>query len=418
MPRRIEEDHKDFRDVYGGRIRKELKRFISNGDIFRTRGDGSRVRITIPRIDIPHIVHGDNDEGIGRGGGKKGDVIGKKPMPGDGKGNKAGKDPADGIQISIDMEEVFKFLQDELKLPDLKPKPNQTYEDVKIKYNDIAKQGPESLRHNKRTMLQALKRMAASGEIEKLHHIPGQAQAIKLITPINSDRRYRQYKEIRIPSSNAVIFFGRDGSGSMDQYKCDIVSDMAWWMDLWIRRYYKRTETVYFWHDTQAKEVDQNKFYKYRYGGGTICSSILKEILKTFDNRFPPEKWNIYFFYFTDGENYGSDNDLFNKILQEQFNPEVVNMVGVTQVLSWSYPHSLKEAVDKFKHHSNVRTTSIGPDQTPDLSAGAAAGFYGMSPNLTDEDRNKQILRAIKDLLGAEKEKEGSKAVKTFPAVA
>ena len=27
-------------------------------------------------------------------------------------------------------------------------------------------------------------------------------------------------------SSSAVIFFARDGSASMDQYKCDIVSDM------------------------------------------------------------------------------------------------------------------------------------------------------------------------------------------------
>ena len=34
MPRRIEEDHKDFRDVYSGRIRKALKKFIKNGSIF------------------------------------------------------------------------------------------------------------------------------------------------------------------------------------------------------------------------------------------------------------------------------------------------------------------------------------------------------------------------------------------------
>ena len=48
----------------------------------------------------------------------------------------------------------------------------------------------------------------------------------------------KQYNIIKKPSSNAVIFFARDWSGSMDQYKCDIVSDMSWWIDIWIKRFY------------------------------------------------------------------------------------------------------------------------------------------------------------------------------------
>ena len=108
MPRRIEEDHKDFKDVYSGRLRKALKKFVKNGSIFRTRGNGKKINITIPRIDIPHIVYGGNDKGVGRGPGKEGDVIGKKGKgKGKGKGNKAGKDPADGITIAVDMEDVF-----------------------------------------------------------------------------------------------------------------------------------------------------------------------------------------------------------------------------------------------------------------------------------------------------------------------
>ena len=117
------------------------------------------------------------------------------------------KDISDGVTISIDLEDVLKFLQDELELPDLKPKPNQTYDEIKIKYNDISLQGPESLRHNRRTMQQAMKRMAASGELEKLHAIPGMKEPVKMIMPINSDRRYRRYKEIKVPSSNAVNIF-------------------------------------------------------------------------------------------------------------------------------------------------------------------------------------------------------------------
>lgn len=268
-------------------------------------------------------------------------------------------------------------------------------------------QGPESLRHNRRTMLQALKRMCASGEIHNLHQIPGFADAIRLITPINSDRRYRQYREIKIPASNAVVFFARDGSGSMDQYKCDIVSDMAWWIDIWIRSFYKRVEHMYVWHDTLASEVDQNKFYRHRYGGGTTCSSALQLIAKQLENRFPPEKWNIYVFYFTDGENWDGDNEKFCDIIKKQFPPEIANFVGITQVLAYSYEGSLKHYVDEHMGDSdNVRTTSI---VEPDRKEPAGGGWGWYTPQLAEEERNKQIKSAIVDLLGEEETKKKKK---------
>jgi hypothetical protein len=397
-PRRIEEDHKDFRDVYGGRIRKALKKFVNNGTIFRTRPNGQRVPITIPKMDIPHIVHGDNGEGVGRGKGKKGDIIKKGPK--DGQGNGAGQGEGDGIIISLDLEEVLKFLQDELQLPDLKPKPNETFEEEELKYTSISLVGPQSLIHRRRTMIQALKRHAATGDLNKLHWIPGFDQPVQLITPINSDRRYRQYKIIKKPASNAVIFFARDGSASMDQYKCDIVSDMCWWIDIWIRRFYKRVERCYVWHDTNAAEVDENKFYRYRYGGGTICSSALKLIGKQFESRFPPNKWNFYVFYFTDGENWHDDNKEFVNTIKEQFPPDTVNFVGITQVMAGAYQDSLKQYVDKeLASVENIRTTAVGIENNKQSSQ----NNYGYSPQLSDEERDSQIKKAIIDLLGAKK---------------
>src|SRR5208283_531491 len=121
--------------------------------------------ITLPKIDIPHIVYGDGDEGVNRGPGKDGDVIARDP---EGDGHEAGQGEAEGITVNIDLEDVLQFFKDELELPDLKPKPHETFEEVRIKYNDISLTGPESLRHNRRTMLQALKRLSATGEIDKL----------------------------------------------------------------------------------------------------------------------------------------------------------------------------------------------------------------------------------------------------------
>lgn len=390
MPNRIDEDHKDFHDVYGGRKRKELKKFIKNGTIFRNRGKDGKIIVTIPKIDIPHIVYGDNGKGVGRGEGNEGDVI-KREKEGQGRG--AGQGQGDGQNISIDMEEVLKFLQEELQLPDMKPKSSNTYEEVIKKYNNISLTGPESLRHNRRTLMQALKRQCADGSINKLHTIPGFNMPVRLITPINSDKRYRQYNEIRIPSNKAVIFFARDGSGSMDQFKCDIVSDMAWWIDIWIRRFYDRVDRMYVWHDTVAKEIDEKNFYRHRYGGGTTCSSALKLISEMMENRYPPSKWNIYLFYFTDGENWSGDDAIFSKMLQEKFHPGVVNLVGITQVLPYQYQGSLKEYVDKHVGDmENLRTTDIMGDSNSSSGWG--------SPPLSDDLRDQKLREAIIDLLG------------------
>lgn len=397
MPKRIQEDHKKFRDVVSGRTRRELKRLIKSGAIVRQRPKGGKITISIPQIDIPHFVHGDTGEGIGRGPGKEGDVIGRDPQPG--KGNKAGDQEAEGIHIQIDMDDVLKFMEEELKLPFMKPKPNETFEEVKIKYNDISRVGLNSLRHTRRTMKEALKRLAMGGKLDELQLVPGASVPMKVITPIKQDFRYRQYREIKIPASNAVIFFARDCSGSMDDYRCDIVSDMAWWIDCWIRKFYKRVDRCYFVHDTRAQEVNEEQFYTYRYGGGTQCSSAFEAIAQQLDNRYPPEKFNIYIFYFTDGDNWDNDNDRVVKIIKEKFPQGVVNLVGITQVCSWSYDGSVKSFVDKkinerFLDHDQVKTAMIG-------SSDSSGGYS--TPNMTEDERNSQIIDAIKTLLSAER---------------
>lgn len=286
-------------------------------------------------------------------------------------------------------------MQDELNLPNLKQKPNEIYDETKIKYNNISLIGPESLRHNRRTLMQTMKRQAAEGTLNDLTHVPGLKDPVRILRPINEDKRYRQYSEIKIPSSNALIVFARDGSGSMDATKCDIVSDMCWWIDTWIRRFYDRVDRLYVWHDSTAMEVDEEKFYKYRFGGGTTCSSALKFISKQFENRYPPDKWNIYVFYFTDGENWNDDNEIFISTLAEDFKSNIVNFTGITQILSSVREGSVKQEVDEaikkgILDREYVRTVSVGEN---------IGGSY-WSSGINEEDRNKQIIDAIKKLLG------------------
>lgn len=387
MPRRIDSDHKDFRDVVSGRIRKNLKKFIKSGEIFRHRGKNGKVSIKIPAIDIPHFLHGRNPNGAGRGEGEQGDTIGKDKGQGKGQGNGAGQDESEGIIVQLDMEDILHFMKDELMLPDLKPKQQANLEDVKIKYNNISLVGPESLRHTRRTMLTAMKRLCGTGEINNLYEIPGIKDKVKMINPINSDKRYRQYKEINFPSSNAVVIFARDASGSMDDRKVNVVSDMAYWIDVYIRNFYERVERLYVWHDVQAHEVDAKDFYRIRNGGGTTCSTALELVAKQFENRFPPNNWNIYFFYFTDGENYDNDNEVFTALLKKEFPQSVVNLVAITQIGAYSYKNSVAEAVEKAIVEGDLQDNVVVAEIPFDVIN-------------SEEKRDEAILKAIKDILG------------------
>jgi uncharacterized protein len=292
------------------------------------------------------------------------------------------------------MEDVLKFMEDELKLPPMKPKPSETFEEVKIKYNNISKVGLNSLRHTRRTMKEALKRLAMTDSLDKLQMIPGASIPMRVITPIKQDFRYRQYREIKIPASNAVIFFARDCSGSMDSYRCDIVSDMSWWIDCWIRKFYEKVDRCYFVHDTRAQEVTEDQFYTYRYGGGTICSSVFDMVSDQLENRFPPHKFNIYVFYFTDGDNWNNDNEKVVQIIKEKLPQGVVNFIGITQVCSWSYEDSVKQFIDKkiadgTLDNDHVRTAYIGGDTQAQFGA----------PQMAEDERNEKIIGGIKKLL-------------------
>lgn len=390
----IQEDHKEFRRVVSGKVRDELKKFIRTGKIFRQRGKNGKIGVTIPRIDLPRIVFGKPQEGVGRGPGKDGTVIGKDK--GKGKGNNAGDDAAEGIEVQVDLEYVLKLLKDELELPDLQPKQSQTFEEEKVVYNGISKVGPNALLHKRRTLKETMKRMSAMGTMDRKTWVPGFNSPVSLLLPNNDDRRYRQYNIIKKPTSNAVIFFMRDGSGSMDPFKCDIVSDISWWLDLWIRTFYKKTETAYLWHDTEAKQVSQEVFYNLRYGGGTRCSSSLRLMKKLIapKSKYDPSKWNIYAFYFGDGENELNDNSTFCKVLKNDLSPKVVNMFGLCQVLAHNYQGTLKAHVDKQLetgklYADHTRTTSV---ERPE---GANWDYYQDPAN-----RDEAVKKALKDLLG------------------
>lgn len=373
------------------------------------RPNGGKIQIPIPGIEEPKFLHGDNGQKVGRGPGKKGDVVKRAPKPGQDTGGGAGDEASEGAIVSIDLEDVLQFLQDELALPDLKPKVNETHEDVKIVYNDISKVGPDSLRHNRRTLVETLKRLAQTGggEYSKL---PGEYRPTKKLLPISSDRRYRQYKEIKIPTSNAVILFIRDFSGSMDDFRCEIVNDMASWIEVWIKKFYEKTETAYIIHDSESKEVDRDTFYKIRNGGGTRVSTAFELASEWLgpERRFPVHKHNIYIFYFGDGDNYTKDNFKVIELLKKKFDPNDINLIGYAQITPDSdfdetLMHYLNSAISEGDFPEDwLRTVQIGKTDVSDFGEFTK---YRVNHDMSEEERDEQVMNAIKQLLGKDRKK-------------
>ena len=151
MSRRIQEDHKEFRDVISGKVNKHIKKFIKNGKLIGWRPQGGRFVVNVPQIDLPTFRYGRNKTGVGRGPGEPGDKVGQDP----GKGKKKGQPgdiPGDTIPVGVDLKDIIEDLKYELELPNLQPKDCTDVFKEKFVYNGITKNGPESLRHTKRTM--------------------------------------------------------------------------------------------------------------------------------------------------------------------------------------------------------------------------------------------------------------------------
>jgi uncharacterized sporulation protein YeaH/YhbH (DUF444 family) len=99
------------------------------------------------------------------------------------------------------------------------------------------------------------------------------------------------------------------------------VRTAAFWLDTWLKSQYDGLEISYIIHDAAAKEVDEHTFYHTRESGGTRISSAYKLCGEIIQEKYPPSEWNIYVFQFSDGDNWGEDNERSMGLLREQILP-------------------------------------------------------------------------------------------------
>ncbi|MFC1705573.1 DUF444 family protein [Planctomycetota bacterium] len=295
---KIDKDVTRFRKIVRGAIKKELRKYITKGELLGRKGRNI-VSVPLPQIDIPRFRYGSKQKGgVGQGEGESGTPIGGDDEAGVGQG--AGDLPGEHIlEVDIELSELAEILGEELELPRIEPKNRRSISSQKERYTGIHRAGPESLRHFKRTFKQALKRQLATGTYDPLR---------PRIIPIREDKRYRSWRVVDRPESNAVIVYMMDVSGSMGHEQKEIVRIESFWIDTWLRSQYKELESRYIVHDAVAREVDRHTFFHLRESGGTKISSAYVLASKLVEEQFPPDEWNIYFFHFSDGDNWGGDD--------------------------------------------------------------------------------------------------------------
>ena len=249
MPMKMETDLNRFRKIVRGKIKKELRRFISSGDLIGRQGK-KQISIPLPRIDLPKFMFGpDQQSGVGQGEGEVGDELAEQ---GSEESQEAGNQEGQhSLEVDVTLEELAEMLSEELELPNIENKGKKNIEDKGVRYSGILKQGPESLHHFRRTYREALKRSISCGEYDYKNPV---------IVPIKNDKRYRSFKPIQEPSANAVILYMMDVSGSMGDEQKEIVRLTSFWLDTWLSNQYKGIERRYIIHDATAREVDQDTF--------------------------------------------------------------------------------------------------------------------------------------------------------------
>jgi len=351
MIRRIERDRSRFRDIVRGKIKQDLRKYISQGELIGRKGK-DKVSIPLPQINVPRFRFGSKDKGgVGQGQGDVGDSLGKGDPNADGPG-KAGDQAGDhALEVELSLEELAQIMGEELQLPRIEPKGKQRIISQKDKYVGIRRTGPESLRHFKRTFHQALKRQIASGTYDK---------ARPFIVPVREDRRYRSWRTQPLPQSNAVMIFIMDVSGSMGDEQKEIVRIESFWIDTWLRANYKGLECRYIIHDAVAREVDRETFFHTRESGGTMISSAYKLCMKMIEDDYPSAEWNIYPFHFSDGDNWSMDDTLTCvELLKQKLLPQV-NMFGYGQVESpYGSGQFIKDLRELFSKEDRLITSEI-----------------------------------------------------------
>ncbi|AKO91179.1 MULTISPECIES: sporulation protein YhbH [Priestia] len=342
------DDQKRHQEKIQEAIKNNLPDLISEENIIMSNGRDV-VKIPIRSLDEYRIRYNyDKNKHVGQGNGKSkvGDVVardgsGGQGQKGAGKGQGAGDQAGnDYYEAEVSILELEEALFSQLELPNLKRKENDEVTIEHIEFNDIRRTGLMGNIDKKRTMLSAYKRNAMTGK-PKFHPI------------YPEDLKFKTWNEVQKRESKAVVLAMMDTSGSMGIWEKYMARSFFFWMARFLRTKYETVDIEFIAHHTEAKVVTEEEFFSKGESGGTICSSAYRKALELVNGKYSPERYNIYPFHFSDGDNLTSDNARCVKLVEELM--KVSNMFGYGEVNQYNRHSTLMSAYrnmndPKFRH--------------------------------------------------------------------
>ena len=154
--------------------------------------------------------------------------------------------------------------------------------------------------------------------------------------------------------SESVVLAFMDMSGSMGRWEKFMARSFFFWMTYFLRSKYETVDIEFIAHHTEAKVVSEEDFFSKGESGGTICSSAYRKALEVIDEKYSPDRYNIYPFHFSDGDNLTSDNPRCVALVEELM--DISSMFGYGEVNRYSRTSTLMSAyknIDdkRFRHY-------------------------------------------------------------------
>jgi uncharacterized sporulation protein YeaH/YhbH (DUF444 family) len=302
----------------------------------------------------------------GSGDGEEGEVIGEQPVrPSDeGEGEGAGEGSTGPHEMESSAYDLGRILTEKFELPNLKDKGKKrsltryTY-DLSDRHKGFGQ-----LLDKKATLKKILETNIHLGNVPDVSRIE---TGRFLISP--SDMIYRILSREKDYESQAVVFFLRDYSGSMQGKPTELVVAQHVLIYSWLLyQYENQVESRFILHDTEAKEVqDFYTYYNSKVAGGTRVASAFKLVNDIVEQENLVADYNIYVFHGTDGDDWDTGGREALPEIEKMLT--YVNRVGVSVVRSGA-PHVRKTQMETYltdselleSHQSVIRMDVMNPE--------------------------------------------------------
>ena len=344
------------------------------------KGDKDKI-VVVPSTVEEKFIHDrirtTEEQAGGSGDGEEGEVIGEQPVREEPGSGGAGQGEGGAHEMESNAFELGRILTEKFQLPNLKEKgKKRSLTHYSYDMTD-RNRGFGQLLDKKATLRQILETNITLGNVPD----PSSIDPTRfLIAP--SDMIYRVLSKEMDYESQAMVFFVRDYSGSMDGKPTELVVSQHLLIFSWLFfQYARNVETRFILHDTEAKEApDFYTYYNTRVAGGTKVASAYRLVNQIVEKDNLQQDYNIYVFHGTDGDDWDAGGKEAVPELDRML--AYSNRIGVT--IAQRAGVAVKTEVERYLEASGFLKSKPGLIRMDVL------------PQDSDEDR---LIKGIKTLI-------------------